>query len=219
MPAPRVYNIHHGNAPDDAVYIGRGSPYGNRFIIKAHGDRDQVCNRFDCEQLPDMDVSALTGKNLLCYCAPHRCHGDSILLKANFRVVAFGGRDYDDKRCAYRVLDAVHERRRITCIIEGEASGADTLARRWAEDRGVEVDPYPADWGNVDRPGAVVRRNRRGELYDVLAGHIRNERMLREGRPSLAIGFPGGKGTRDMTIRCLEYGVATRRHDEILSIR
>lgn len=208
MPAPRVYNIHHGNAPDDAVYIGRGSPYGNRFVIGAHGDRDQVCNLFDCEQLPDMDVSALTGRNLKCYCAPHRCHGDSILLKANFRVVVFGGRNYAAKSTLYRGLDALHARRRITCIVEGEASGADRLARQWAEDRGVEFDPYPADWDNIDRPGAVVRRNKHGKLYDALAGHVRNEQMLREGRPQFAIACPGGTGTQDMTVRCLQFGLS-----------
>lgn len=217
MPAPRVYNKHHGNAPEDAVYIGRGSPYGNEFEIGTHGDRDQVIRRFECEQLPTMDVSRLTGKSLVCFCAPHRCHGDSILLKANFRVVVFGGRDYDDRRCLYHVLETVHERRTITCIVEGEASGADRMARQWAESRNVAVDPYPADWDNVERPGAVVRRNKHGKFYDVLAGHVRNEQMLRQGRPSLAIGFPGKTGTRDMTIRCLEYGVATKRHDEILS--
>ncbi|MCA1379351.1 DUF2493 domain-containing protein [Bradyrhizobium sp. BRP05] len=207
MPAPRVYNKHHGDTPPGAVYIGRGSRYGNRFVIDEHGDRDQVCNRFECEQLPDLDVTALAGKDLVCFCAPHRCHGDSILLKANFRVVVFGGRNFDDRRWLYRVLDDVHGRRKITCVIEGEASGADTLARKWAEDRGVGVDPYPADWDNIDRPGAIVRRNRRGKLYDAGAGFVRNERMLREGRPQHAIGFPGGRGTRDMATRCWEYGL------------
>ena len=33
MPAPRVYNKHHGDAPPGAIYIGRGSPWGNRFVI------------------------------------------------------------------------------------------------------------------------------------------------------------------------------------------
>lgn len=123
------------------------------------------------------------------------------------RVVVFGGRDFDDRRWLYQVLDAVHVDRLITCIIEGEMSGADLLARAWAEDRGVAVDPYPADWGNITRPGAVVRRNRRGKLYDAAAGPYRNERMLREGRPEYAIAFPGGRGTRDMMIRCWEYGL------------
>jgi len=77
-----------------------------------------------------MDVSALTGRDLKCYCAPHRCHGDSILLKANFRVVVLGGRNYAARSTLYRGLDALHERRRVTCIVEGEASGADRLARQ-----------------------------------------------------------------------------------------
>jgi hypothetical protein len=47
------------------------------------------------------------------------------------RVVVFGGRDFDDRRWLYRVLDAVHVDRLITCIIEGEMSGADLLARAW----------------------------------------------------------------------------------------
>ena len=33
MPEPRVYNKHHGDAPPGAIYIGRGSPWGNRFVI------------------------------------------------------------------------------------------------------------------------------------------------------------------------------------------
>lgn len=216
MTAPRVYNKHHGNAPAGAVYIGRSSPYGNRFVIGEHGDRDQVCNRFECVQLPDMDVDALTGKDLICFCAPHRCHGDSILLKANHRVVVFGGRNYSDRRCLYAVLDAAHARRKITCIIEGEMSGADRLARQWAEDRGVAVDPYPADWDNISRPGAVVRRNSCGKLYDAAAGPFRNERMLREGRPNAAIGFPGGDGSRDMSKRCLDYGLIPMCPGEVL---
>jgi hypothetical protein len=209
--APRVYNKHHGDAPADAVYIGRGSPWGNRFVIGKDGDRDQVCNRFECEQLPDMDVTALTGKSLVCFCAPHRCHGDPILLKANYRVLVFGGRDYGDRRTLYRVLDDVHARRKITCIIEGEMSGADTLARQWADERRIEVDPYAADWDNIDRPGAVVKRNGRGKLYDAAAGPFRNERMLREGRPQAAAAFPGGKGTLDMFTRCLEIGITPLR--------
>jgi hypothetical protein len=207
MPAPRVYNKHHGNAPADAVYIGRGSRYGNMFVIDKDGDRDEVCRKFECEQLPQLDVSQLTGRDLVCFCAPHRCHGDSILLKANHRVLVFGGRKFADRKMLYRALDVVHARRKITCIVEGEASGADKMARQWAEDTGVEFDPYPAGWDNIDRPGAAVRRNSRGKLYDALAGHVRNEQMLRVGRPNFAVACPGGTGTLDMTKRCLEFGI------------
>jgi len=80
---PRVHNKHHRTAPADAEYIGRGSPYGNKFVIGRDGDRDDVCDKFEREVLPTLDVSALRGKDLVCFCKPHRCHGDSILKKAN----------------------------------------------------------------------------------------------------------------------------------------
>jgi hypothetical protein len=65
------------------VYCGRGSPYGNPFVIGRDGTRDDVCDRFEKEILPSLDVSALRGKNLVCFCAPKRCHCDAILAKAN----------------------------------------------------------------------------------------------------------------------------------------
>jgi len=79
---PGVWNKHKTH-PTNAVYIGRGSPYGNPFKIGRDGDRDEVCDRFEREILPTLDVSALRGKDLVCFCAPSRCHGDAILRKAN----------------------------------------------------------------------------------------------------------------------------------------
>lgn len=68
-------------APGVDIYIGRGSPWGNPFKIGMHGNRDEVCDRFEREVLPTLDVEPLRGKNLVCWCAPRRCHGDSILRK------------------------------------------------------------------------------------------------------------------------------------------
>lgn len=81
---PKVLNKHRTSImPPNAVYCGRGSPYGNPFVIGRDGDRDTVCDRFEREILPTLDVTALRGKNLLCFCAPKRCHCDAILIKAN----------------------------------------------------------------------------------------------------------------------------------------
>lgn len=75
---PRVYNKYAG-APSGAVYIGRGSPWGNPFRISFAQTREQVIERFRCEVLPTLDVSPLIGKNLMCFCAPKPCHGDVLL--------------------------------------------------------------------------------------------------------------------------------------------
>ena len=61
---PRVLNKHRDVIPKGAVYCGRPSPWGNPFIIGKHGDRDTVCDRFEREILPTLDVSELRGKAL-----------------------------------------------------------------------------------------------------------------------------------------------------------
>jgi hypothetical protein len=80
---PKVFNIHHKDCPSDAVYCGRGSPYGNPYVIGKDGDRDGVCDLFEQNVLPTLNVSALWGKDLKCFCKPKRCHCDAILVKAN----------------------------------------------------------------------------------------------------------------------------------------
>lgn len=75
----KVHNKYHNTAPPDAVYIGRGSPYGNPFVIGKHGTRDEVCDRYEVETLPKLDLTPLIGKDLICFCKPQRCHGDAIL--------------------------------------------------------------------------------------------------------------------------------------------
>ena len=66
------------------VYIGRGSPWGNPFVIGIHGDRDDVIYEYRhwmMEQWCKIDgwLEPLIGKDLLCYCAPLRCHGDVLI--------------------------------------------------------------------------------------------------------------------------------------------
>lgn len=78
----KVHNKHHNTAPADAVYIGRGSPWGNPFVIGKDGDREEVCDLFTQKILPFLDLTPLIGKNLVCFCAPKRCHGDALLQAA-----------------------------------------------------------------------------------------------------------------------------------------
>jgi uncharacterized protein DUF4326 len=75
---PEVYNLKKF-APRDAVYIGRGSPWGNPYIIGKHGTRNEVIELYRRKILPKLDVTPLIGKNLKCYCSPLACHGDLLL--------------------------------------------------------------------------------------------------------------------------------------------
>lgn len=53
----------------------------------------------------------------------------------------------------------------VTEVVCGEAPGADTLGRLWAEDHGIPVASFPAEWDNLEAPGAVVKVNRWGKHY------------------------------------------------------
>lgn len=127
------------------------------------------------------------------------------------RVVVFGGRNYRDRQHLFKVLDQIDQDECIECIIEGEAPGADRLARSWAAARGVPYAPYPADWDDISHPDSVVRTRLDGSTYDVMAGFRRNTMMIHEGRPNLGVAFPGGSGTRDMMTQVLEAGIELRK--------
>lgn len=107
-------------------------------------------------------------------------------MKIPLRVLVYGGRDFGhtptEREALVTALDYLHRECEMVCLIEGEARGADQLAREWAVRRGVPVERFPADW----------------EQYGKAAGAIRNKQMLVEGRPNYAVQFPGGKGTAHM---------------------
>lgn len=83
----KVHNKHHRTAPADAVYIGRGSPWGNPFVIGKDGTRAEVIEKFRQAILPELvrtgAIEMLRGKHLVCFCKPQACHGDLLLEAAN----------------------------------------------------------------------------------------------------------------------------------------
>ena len=96
------------------------------------------------------------------------------------RVLICGHRGFTDSARMEQELSRFN----ITEVIEGEARGADTLARLWAERRGIPVHKFPAKWS----------------AYGRAAGPIRNKEMLTVGKPEMVIAFlaPDSKGTANM---------------------
>lgn len=98
----RIVNMHKRakravdprKLPDVDVFIGRGSVLGNEYHIGVDGTRDEVCEKYDVKlkrKLKRKDpviVAEITrivtllkkghDVNLVCYCAPDRCHGESV---------------------------------------------------------------------------------------------------------------------------------------------
>ena len=84
---PKVHNKHKNTAPPDAVYIGRGSKWGNPFVIDKHGSRSEVIAKYEEYILGKPELLAqlheLKGKDVVCYCTPQACHGDILVHMAN----------------------------------------------------------------------------------------------------------------------------------------
>ncbi len=119
-------------------------------------------------------------KVLVCGAAPRRRTGDP---------------GWTNREAIHRELEKLPA---DTVIIEGEAEGADLLARDVAEVMGFTVEPYPAEW----------------KRYGRAAGPIRNRQMLDEGQPDLVLAFhadiAASTGTADMLGQAKKRGIPTR---------
>ena len=83
---PRVLNKRTDKIPSDAIYVGRPSKWGNPFKIGRDGNRKEVIEKYRrwIEHVDFLeDISELTGKDLVCWCAPLPCHADVLLELAN----------------------------------------------------------------------------------------------------------------------------------------
>ena len=84
-----VLNKHKHGIPVGAVYIGRGSKWGNPFVIGPDGTRDEVVRLYKSLLWAGIENGSVTipellelhNKDLVCFCAPLACHGD-VLTKA-----------------------------------------------------------------------------------------------------------------------------------------
>lgn len=87
------------------------------------------------------------------------------------RLLVCGSRSWTDRAAIDQQIRLTRDE--LEVVIEGEAPGADRLARAVAEAYGVPVLPFPADW----------------KAHGRRAGILRNLAMLREGRPTEVIAF------------------------------
>lgn len=83
---PILYNIktYKQELPATVVRIDRASPWGNPFIIGIDGDRNAVCELFEkyavwrLKLQPDW-LKPLEGRDMICWCAPLCCHGETLI--------------------------------------------------------------------------------------------------------------------------------------------
>lgn len=78
-----VLNKYHGNIPEDAIWIMRGSVWGNPFPLHKDTNREEVLEKYTAylkhmiktRQYTLEQLASLHNKDLVCCCAPKLCHG------------------------------------------------------------------------------------------------------------------------------------------------
>lgn len=103
-----ILNKYKHSIPDGAVYIGRGSKWGNPFthlpnvrnttLVK---DRDEACdkhlqylrNQVKSGEITVEDLMELYNKDLVCFCAPKRCHGENLVKAANWAFTQISNKE------------------------------------------------------------------------------------------------------------------------------
>ena len=85
---PKVLNQKTDKIPEDAVYIGRPSIFGNPFKEGLDGNRKEVIEKYRRylalnTSLREQVIKQLKGKDLVCWCSPKPCHGDILIEIAN----------------------------------------------------------------------------------------------------------------------------------------
>lgn len=114
-------------------------------------------------------------------------------------VLVCGSRDYTNESYIHGFLDTVFKDEKTeNIIVEGEAPGADSIARNYGEKKGYEVRKFPADW----------------KTHGKAAGPIRNKQMLDENPDiSLVVAFSNkpleeSRGTANMVKQASERKIA-----------
>lgn len=85
----------------------------------------------------------------------------------------------------------------VSEVVCGEAAGADALGKLWAQKNNIPVKSFPANWNDINVPGAVVLTNKWGKQYNKLAGIQRNKDMHDYADAGLAM-TKGTPGTNNM---------------------
>ncbi len=175
------------------VYIGRPGKgqsgyFGNPFNEGSQEEkirlfREHFYKRIKQDREFAKRVHKLKGKRLGCFCKPKLCHGDVIAEYLNglpdsphVRMAVVGSREFSD----YIFLGNILKWYNISRIISGGAKGADSLARRYANEHGIPIDEFIPEW----------------DTYGKSAGYKRNEKIIEAADEVIAFWNGSSKGTK-----------------------
>ncbi len=109
-------------------------------------------------------------------------------------VAVAGSKPVSDADAIYAALDSVHAKYADMVLVHGGGQGAEMVAARWAESRGVHQVVCKPDW-NAHGRAAPFRRN--DELLSLL--------------PKGVIGFPGSGISENLLDKATQLGIPVKR--------
>lgn len=108
-------------------------------------------------------------------------------------ILVTGSRDWEDRGVLRHTLANLNAGNGYELLVHGDARGADTLAKEWAEDNGLATKAYPAPW----------------KKYGKIAGRVRNVEMLKAHPDATVIAFPLPQSRG--TVHCINEAVKMGR--------
>jgi len=121
------------------------------------------------------------------------------------RLAVVGSRDFNNYDLLKEILDYVHNLKEVTMFVSGGAKGADKLGERWADENNIPKEIYPAEWNNLDDEPCIIKYNSYGKPYNCLAGHNRNELIVKNSDKIIAFYNGISKGTANTIKLCEEH--------------
>ena len=100
--------------------------------------------------------------------------------RPEFKLIVAGSRGYKNQdHIETEIIRLARDELKdyAVSIVSGMAPGPDWIAAEFAKKHEIKLYEFPADWNNVDVPGAIPKRNKFGHVYNARAGIDRNEQM------------------------------------------
>lgn len=120
------------------------------------------------------------------------------------RLGVVGSRTFTDYDLLVDELDKIVMFCPIEVIISGGASGADSLAQRYAKEFGIKLVVYLAKWNNLSEP-CITKTGPHG-TYNALAGMNRNTKIVEASDMIVAFWDGRSRGTLDTIKKAKEMG-------------
>ena len=122
------------------------------------------------------------------------------------KLAIVGGRSFGNQQLFDKAMANISG---IDAIVSGGASGADMMAKLYAQKNNIPYIEHPAKWGDlVDTPENPVKiaTSNAGTKYNRLAGFTRNTLIVRDCDAVLAFWDQKSPGTSDTISKALTKG-------------